>query len=180
MWGTQGVFQGASQASMPTFNQASAASSDGSGMSGLQVLSSLTKGLGSIGDYMSLRGSARAYDYQAGMLDLEAGSVTQSGIEKAGVIRKQGNTFIARQKAIYAKSGVRFEGSPADIYRQTEKMIAQDVLKTRLNAVQDANKLRMQATWDRLRAGQARTRSIMALGKGILNMGSSLAMAGGE
>lgn len=142
----------------------------------LQTLSSFTKGLESIGDYMSYRGLATASDLQAGLLDLQAGSITESGIQQSEMIRSQGDRFLSRQKAIYAKAGVKFTGSPADVYRQTEKNISLDVLRTRLNAVQKANALRMEALQERIAAGQARTRSIQALGQGVLNIASAYAM----
>lgn len=141
----------------------------------LQTIQAFTKGLGSLGDFMSYRGLAQGKDLQAGLLDIEAGSIVESGKSKAEIMRQQGNAFLARQKAVYAKAGVTFEGSPADTFRQTEKNISRDILTTRLNAAKDANRVRMYALQERIAAGQARTRSIQALGQGVLNMASAYA-----
>lgn len=163
----QGTLYGARTAGLPKMSS--------SGLTPLQAISAVTSGMDSIGNFMSYRGAASGYDLQAGLLDIEADSTTQSGIEQAGIVRSQGNRFIATQRALYAKAGVKFEGSPADVYRETERKISKDVLTTRLNAVKQANRTRFEATQNRLAAGQARTRSIQALGKGVLDIATAFA-----
>lgn len=146
----------------------------------LQMLASITKGLSSFGDAMQYSGAASGYKAQAGLLDLEARSVISSGNFQADRMREQGGRFIGSQRARYAKAGVRLEGSPIEALMASERNLSLDILMTRLNAANQANRIGFEALNARIAAGQAKTRMIQSIGSGILNMASSYAMSRGQ
>ncbi len=80
--------------------------------------------------------------------------------------------MIARQQAIYAKSGVKFEGSPAMVFAQSAKNMAQDAILTMLSAAKQSSGIRFDALQQRMAAGRARTQSFQELGKGLLDITS--------
>jgi len=47
--------------------------------------------------------------------------------------RKEGHRFVGTQQALYAKAGVRFEGSPVDMMMSTVKDIEMDIFAIELN-----------------------------------------------
>lgn len=141
----------------------------------LQMLSSVTKGLGSFGEAAQYYGASKAYKNQASLLDVEAKSVIQSGNFQADRMREQGNRFLSSQRAKYAKAGVRLEGSPIEALMTSERNLSLDILMTKLNAVNQANRIGFEALNARIAAGQAKTRMIQSIGSGILKMASSYA-----
>lgn len=149
-------------------------------MDTLTALSSITSGLSSFGDAMQYAGVASANKQQAGLLDLEGKSVIESADYTARRQREQGDRFLANQVATYAKAGVRFTGSPALVWAESEKNIRMDILATHLNAANKANALGFEALNRRIAAGQARTRQVQAIGQGILQMATTAAMSGGS
>jgi hypothetical protein len=137
-----------------------------------QMGSAMTAGMDALGQFSQYQGMATAGDLNASLLDITADGVIVSGDFQAKRLREQGNRFAATQIARYAKSGVTFEGSPAYALIATERNISLDVINTKLNAANKANQIGFQALQQRMAAGQARTRSIQALGQGVLKMGS--------
>lgn len=146
----------------------------------LQTIAAFTKGLDSFGDAMSYRGMASGYESQASLLDIQGKSIIQSGEFDAQRLREQGDRFLSRQRVGYSKAGVSLEGSPLAVMARTERNISLDIINTRLNAAMQANYVGFQAVQARIAAGQARTRAVQAIGKGVLDMGMSYGIATGK
>lgn len=148
-------------------------------MDTLTGLSALTSGLSAFGDGMQYFGQADALDNNAENLDIQAQSVISSAAYVARRQREQGDQFMGRMIASYSKAGVKFTGSPALVWAESERNIRMDILSTQLNAATKANAIGFEALNQRIAAGQARTNAVRTIGQGILNMGTNLAMAGG-
>jgi hypothetical protein len=148
-------------------------------MDSLTALSSLTSGLSAFGDAASLYGQANALDLNAGILDIKGKSEISAAEYTARRQREQGDQFMGRIIASYSKAGVKFTGSPALVWAESERNIRMDILTTQLNAANKANAIGFEALNQRIAAGQARTNAIRTIGQGILNMGTNFAMAGG-
>jgi hypothetical protein len=148
-------------------------------MDPLTLISSLTGGLQDFGEAGQLFSSASGYEGNAKILDVAAKGQIVSGDQQAQIIRQQGDKFIARQRAMYAKAGVRFTGSPASVWAETEKNIQMDVINTKLNAAAKANDIGFQALQQRMAAGNARTAAVAQIGQGVLKIGTSLALSSG-
>lgn len=148
-------------------------------MDGLQIANAFSSGLSDFGGAMQYRNLAAAYDANAGLTELDAQQVLADVDYSSARFEERGEKFIGQQVAMYAKSGVTFEGSPARVMLETEKNIRMDVLTMRNNAVRKANALGFQALQQKLAAGRARTRAVQKMGQGVLKMvGSYAQMAG--
>jgi len=145
----------------------------------LTTMSNITGGLSSFGEAGQLMAAASGYKQQANLLDMEAKGEIASGELAANKIRIQGDKIVARQRSIYAKAGVKFIGSPASVWAETERNIQLDVVNTKLNAAARANAIGFQALQARLAAGNAKTAAWMKASQGLLSIGTSMAMAGG-
>ena len=149
-------------------------------MDTLTALSSITGGLESFGEAGQLMSAASGYKQQANLFDMSAKGALAGGELQAGQVREAGDKFIARQRAMYAKAGVKFTGSPASVWAETEKKIQLDVVNTKLNAAARANALGFEALNARIAAGNARTAAWGKATQGIIKIGTSLAMQGGS
>jgi hypothetical protein len=144
----------------------------------LTALSSFTEGISDFGEAGQLMATASGYKTQAGLLDVPIKATLVAGDQQANQYRIQGDKFIARQRAMYAKAGVRFTGSPAAVWAETEKNIQMDVVNTKLNAAARANAIGFSALQSRIAAGNARTAAWGKASQGLLKIGTSLAMSG--
>lgn len=147
-------------------------------MDTLTALSAFTGGLESFGEAGQLMGAASGYKQQANLLDVSAKGTLVAGDQAANQYRIQGDKFIARQRAMYAKAGVKFTGSPASVWAETERNIQMDVVNTKLNAANKANAIGFEALNARIAAGNAKTAAWGKASQGLLKIGTSLAMQG--
>jgi hypothetical protein len=148
-------------------------------MDTLTALSAFTGGLESFGEDGQLMAASSGYKQQANLLDMEAKGTIASGDLAANKVRIQGDKIVARQRSIFAKAGVKFTGSPASVWAETERNIQLDVVNTKLNAASKANAIGFQALQARIAAGNAKTAAWMKASQGLLQIGTSMAMAGG-
>lgn len=144
-------------------------------MDTLTTLSSITGGLESFGEAGQLMAAASGYKAQAGLFDMSAEGAIASGNLQATQVRQAGDKFIARQRAMYSKAGVKFTGSPASVWAETEKKIQMDVVNTKLNAASKANALGFEALNARIASGNAKTAAWGKATQGIIKIGTSMA-----
>jgi hypothetical protein len=141
------------------------------------LASSGTKGLKTLGDVTGDLSLGKAYDLNAGLLDMSADGVIAAGDRQAENIEEQGAKFVSYQRALYAKSGVTMEGSPMDVLVDTERTIRLDILSTKLNAAQKSNDIRFEALQYRLAAGNQRVKAMQDLNRGILEIGTDVGLS---
>lgn len=146
----------------------------------LTLASSATQGLDKFGESMQYQGAAAAYGGSAELLDVQQQFALYQGERQAKQVSIKGDKFIARQRALYSKAGVRFTGSPALVWAESEKNLRMDILTTKLNASMKASEIGFKAVQMRMAAGQAKTRAILAQGQGVTNLilGAGKAMGG--
>ncbi len=140
------------------------------------ITNGLTELLSSFGNFTSLQGAATGQELNATFADLQAQSVIQQGEQSVAQQQRRSDKIVGSQMLAYAKAGVKFEGSPSDVFLETAKNIRHDMILTRLNASNRANQLGFEALQRRISAGQARTKSIQSIGKGLINIGGSIAL----
>lgn len=148
-------------------------------MDGMGALSSMLGGFESFGEAGQLMGQASLLKTNAGLLDVDKAAVLAEGKLTGDALRVQGDKFIARQRAMYSKAGVRFTGSPALVWAETEKSIQLDVLNNSLNATAKANAIGWEQVQLRMAAGRARTAAWGKATEGLLKIGTSVAMSAG-
>lgn len=134
------------------------------------------KGLDAFGQFSSLRGIGVGEELNASLSQNQTGSIIQQAEESVAQQQRSADKVIGSQMLAYAKAGVKFEGSPTDVFLETAKNIRKDIVMTRLNAVNSANKAGFEALQHKLNAGRARAKSIQALGKGVLDIASTVAL----
>lgn len=145
----------------------------------LSMLSSITGGMekfGEAGQYAALSTALKA---QAGLYDISAQETIVAGDQEANKIRIAGDKIVARQKSYFAKAGVKFIGSPASVYAETERNVQLDVVNTKLNYAERANALGFQGLQQRIAAGQAKTRAWQRATQGLLQIAGGMAMSTG-
>jgi hypothetical protein len=149
-------------------------------MDALTSMSSFTSGLESFGESGQLMAAASGYKSQAKLLDVSAKGVLVAGDQAAQKYRVAGDKFLARQRSMYAKAGVKFIGSPASVWAETEKNIQLDVVNTKLNYAAKANEIGFQSLQARMAAGNAKTAAWGKASQGLLKIGTSFAMNAGS
>jgi hypothetical protein len=145
----------------------------------LTSLSAITGGLDSFGEAGQLMAAASGYKQQGQLLEVSAKGALAGGELQAGQVRQSGDKFIARQRAMYAKAGVKFTGSPASVWAETEKNIQLDVVNTKLNAAARANAIGFEALQMRNQARFAKSQAWAKASQGLIKIGTSFAMQAG-
>lgn len=138
----------------------------------LSIITVGTSLMKTFGEFSSLRGAATGYELNAKLAETQAGGVIEQGEGSVRQQEKQADKIIGSQMLAYAKAGVKFEGSPSDVFLETSKNIRYDIIMTRLNSANRANQLGFEALQNKIAAGNARTKSIKALGSGLLDIAS--------
>lgn len=144
-------------------------------MDTLTSLSNITGGLSSFGEAAQMMQLASAYKSQAGLLDVSAKGEIAAGELSANQARIRGDKIVARVRSQFAKAGVKFTGSAADVWAEQERNVQLDVINIKLNAASRANAIGFQALQARIAAGNAKTAAWAKAGQGILKIGSGFA-----
>ena len=146
-------------------------------MDNLSALSSITGSMDDFGAAAQSIGAANAYEGQASALNMDAKSVLGQGDRDAEQVDINGTKVLARMRSMYSKAGVKFTGSPALVWAESEKNVRLDVLNTKLNAAMKANALGFQALQAKIMAGNMRTQAVAQAGSGILKIVSGVGMS---
>jgi len=144
----------------------------------LTTLSNVTGGLQSFGEAGQLMAAASGYKSQAGLLDLSGKGEIAAGELASKRVAVQGEKYVSRMKSMYAKAGVKFTGTPAAMWAESERNAQLDIVNTKLNAAARANAYGFEALQNRLAAGRARTAAWAKAGEGVLKIGTAMAMSG--
>lgn len=131
------------------------------------------------GTVMSARQQAQAgreeralYAQRAGVAEEEAVAITKATRHEAREKRKEGRRFKARQKALFAKSGVKIAGTSPLVMRETEKEFARDAAFIQEGGMVEARRMRSQA-------GMERQMGVSAYRAGIWGAGTTLLTGAG-
>ena len=143
----------------------------------LTTLSNVTGGLQSFGEAGQLMAAASGYKSQAGLLDLSGKGEIAAGELAAKRVAVQGEKYVSRMKSMYAKAGVKFTGTPAAMWAESERNAQLDIVNTKLNAAARANAYGFEALQNRLAAGRARTAAWAKAGEGVLKIGTAMALS---
>lgn len=119
----------------------------------------------------------RALHKQRAAVSLEeAEAVTKATRHEAREKTKEGRRFKARQKALFAKSGVKITGTPLLVMKETEKEFRRDAAFIMEGGITEARRLRTGAGMERqmgrsaYRAGQWGAGSTLLTGAGTIGM----------
>jgi predicted nucleotide-binding protein (sugar kinase/HSP70/actin superfamily) len=128
----------------------------------------LATGLTAFGQIQQGQQQAQAASYNAAVARQKAQAARQAGELEAERIRKQKERLTGRQKALYAKSGVTFSGSPMEVMIDSATNAEMDALITEYNYSVEASQAESQASMSRYRAGVYQRTGYMRAGQTLL------------
>ena len=106
----------------------------------------------SFGEAGQLMAAASGYKSQAGLLDVSAKGEIAAGELASKRVAVQGEKYVSRLRSMYAKAGVKFTGTPASVWAESERNAQLDIVNTKLNAAARANEYGWQAVQARMAA----------------------------
>ena len=126
--------------------------------------------------FINAQRTKRTYEFNARMAELQ-GRMNKIAANKAiADIRYKAKGLFSTQRAIYAKAGVKMEGSPAEVQMESLKNSELDVIYTGINAEYQTSLQRTQAGIYRMEGASAMRDVIPKVGKTLLTMGSEYAL----
>lgn len=133
----------------------------------------LALGLTAAGQITEGYQQAQAAEYNAAVARQKAQAARKAGKLEADRIRKQRERLTGRQKALYAKAGVTFSGSPMEVMIDSATNYEMDALITEYNYEVEARQSESQAQISNWRAKTYRSNSWKRAGATLLQGASS-------
>lgn len=110
------------------------------------ITSSVISGLGDIANQFINAGRVKATaKFNQGMAAIQGEMVKTVAKYEIARIRKKSDTLYSKQRAIYAKAGVTFDGSPAEVMKDSLKSGELDAFTINMNAEMQAWSYNAQA-----------------------------------
>src|SRR5574337_722926 len=138
----------------------------------LPIIALAATGIGTVvsaaGSIMSGKREAEAAKAQARLSELQADAELKRGDREEANMRREAARLISQQRAAYAASGVRLEGSPLLVMAQTIQDSEKDILMLQKETDAKALAYRMQSRIFEDTASTARTSSVFRAGSTIL------------
>lgn len=139
------------------------------GLVSMSVISGLTDVANSFISAQRMRNTAK---FNMSMADLQGRMTKLSADAQIKQIREKAQGLYSTQRALYAKAGVRMEGSPAEVMADSLKNSEIDAIYTGINAEYQTSLQRTQAKISNMEARSAMLDTIPKVGKTLLNMGT--------
>jgi len=95
--------------------------------------------------------------YNASVAERDAEAARQSAAYEAGLKRKEGERILGRQRALFGKAGVTFEGSPLLLMEETAANIEMDALMIERTGKLTGQRYESEATLSRMKGKSAQT-----------------------
>ena len=165
-----GSYQGYRDYSTPkTIN-----STSGAGIGYGMIAGGVISGLASIAQgFISAKRQKNAYNFNSSMAELQGRMTRLSADIAIKDIRKKAQTAFSSQRALYAKAGVRMEGSPAAVMLNTAKEYELDALYADISAEYNVGNLRQSAALNRMEGESAGWDAWQNTYKNVLSMSSN-------
>jgi len=124
--------------------------------------------------FINARRTKSAYNFNARMAELEGRMTKLSAKVEIKNIRQRSSAIYSAQRASYAKAGVRLEGSPAVVMKESLKQAELDIIYANITADYGVGLTQTQAGIYRMEGEQAKYGAIVGAGKSLLKFGTSL------
>jgi|GEM_PF-2527308 hypothetical protein len=131
-------------------------------------ITALSAGAGVFDRMRQSENQAAWSEYSAGLAEAEAKAKEYEAEEEAGELRKKSAKELARQRALFSKRGVRLEGSPLLVLKETAGEAEQDIQERKREAALESALKRSKAGMLRLKAGEERKTGILKTGRTLL------------
>lgn len=138
--------------------------------SGALITSSVISGIGEVANSFIEAGRRKATaKFNAGMADISGRMVRTVAKYEIQRIREKSDALFSKQRALYAKSGVTFSGSPAAVMQASLKEAELDAFNTELTAEMSAWNIQMQGRIGKAEVAGAYGDAGIGAAKTILN-----------
>lgn len=124
------------------------------------------------------RQMAAAEGLNANIARQNAAAIEQSGAYEIEKQKMENRRFVGRQRALMAKSGVRFSGSPLDVMSDTIAGQEMDLASIRYNTNIAKSRANSQATYSDMLAGNYKTMGKVAQNESLFKAGTTLLTEG--
>lgn len=106
-------------------------------------------GMSAYQQYQQGKEQRELYEQRATAAEADAAAITKATEYESREKRKEGTRFKARQKALFAKAGVRIAGTPLLVMKETELAFKRDAAFITEGGMVEARRLRSQAGFER-------------------------------
>ena len=138
---------------------------------GGQIASGVIGGLTEIATgLINAKRTKQTYKFNAAMAELQGRMVRLSADVEIKGIRKRAKSLFSSQRALYAKAGVKMEGSPAAVMMNSLKEAELDAIYLDISATYNVGLTQSEADIYRMKGRSAQRDSYMKMGKTLLGM----------
>ena len=106
--------------------------------------------------------------YNAAVAERDAESARQSAQYEADLKRREGEKLLGRQRALFGKAGVTFEGSPLLLMEETASDIEMDALMIERTGKLTSQRYQSEATLSRMKGASAKRAGYYGAGTTLL------------
>ena len=145
----------------------------GKGGTGL-IASNVISGLNDIAtSFINAKRTKNVYKFNAAMAQLQGRMKRLTANVEIKNIRKQAQVLFSTQRALYAKAGVKMEGSPAEVMMGSLKEAELDAIYLDISATYNVGLAETQAGIYKMEAESAKYDAYINMYKTLLTMGTS-------
>jgi len=132
------------------------------------VLTAIGTAVGAYSQYEQGRSQQKWSEYNAAIAERDAEFARQSAEYEAGLIRREKEKTLARQRALYSKAGVTLEGSPLELMAETAGEYEMDALMIERGGKLESQRYRSEAQLSRMKGSAARRAGYYGAGSTLL------------
>lgn len=155
-------------------NASSGGGSSGGGVGGATVTSGVISSLTSIATtLLNAQAAKKTAKFNAGMAEIEGRAAKVAAKFEIARIRRRSDQIFGRQIAMYAKSGVKLEGSPAAVMLESLKEAEMDAIITDINAEYFGWQKQAQGDMYKMDAANVYTNAMLSAGAQGVKMGTN-------
>lgn len=144
------------------------------------VMTIVGTGMSVYGQYQQGKQQRELYEHRAKVAEKDAAAVKRAAKHEAREKGKEGKRFRARQKALFAKSGVKLAGTPLLVMKETADIFEQDAFFIQEGGMTEAQRLRSGAGMERLMGASAYSAGLWGAGSTALTGAGRMGMYGYE
>lgn len=134
----------------------------------LGTLAGASAGLSAGSQMYQAKTQSKIMEYNARVAEQNAVAAKQQAEYEADKLKKQRKRMLGRQRALYASSGVQFEGSPLLAMADTAAEYEMDILATQRTGLVNARQYQSEAALQKAKAASTRTTGVLKAGTTVL------------
>jgi hypothetical protein len=133
----------------------------------------ITAAVGVVGAVQQGQAAAQAGEESAAIAEENAKIARQQAVAREDALRREQRRFSGEQRAATAQAGISFQGTSADIAKETAQLQELDLLNTRYEGLLQSRGLLSQAEQHKRAAQSAKQQSFLKAGSSVLGATSN-------